>query len=107
VGALEKKKKGLELKGEQEVAEAKQVAEKLDGMKVVIHAKVGTGTKLYGSVTSQEIVEALSKQHHIKLDKRKLHITDPIKSTGTFDVPAKLHHEVTAKIHVEVLGKEE
>ena len=56
MGVLEKKKKVLESKGEHELAEAKELAEKLGEMKVVVHAKVGSGTRLYGSVTSQEIV---------------------------------------------------
>jgi len=108
-GALEviaKKKKILEVKGEHAMAEAKELAEKLDAMRVVIHGKTGAGTKLYGAITSQEVADALLKDHHVSVDKRKLHIAEPIKSTGNFEIPVKLHHEVSATIHVEVIGKE-
>lgn len=104
---LEQKKKILEIKGEHILAEAKELAEKLDNLKVVINAKVGAGSKLYGSVTTQDIADALLSEHNISIDKRKIQVTEPIKSLGSFEVPVKLHHEVTATIHVEVAGKTE
>ncbi len=102
--AIDNKKKMLEVKGEQLLAEAKAIAEQLDQAKVTVQGKAGSGTRLYGSVTNQEIADALAAQHKIKVDKRKIHITDPIKTTGTFEVPIKLHHDVTANIHVEVVA---
>jgi len=104
--ALDKKKKVIEVKGGQLAVEAQQIAEKLDNLQVTVKGKAGSGTKLYGSVTSQEIVDALLEQHSIKVDKRKIHITEPIKNIGTFEVPIKLHHDVSARIHVEVVGQE-
>ncbi|MCX8052528.1 MAG: 50S ribosomal protein L9 [Armatimonadetes bacterium] len=106
IKALERKKKILEIKGEQLLAEAQQIAERLNNLQVVIKEKAGSGTKLYGSVTSQEIADALLEQHSIKVDKRKIHITEPIKNIGTFEVPVKLHHDVSATIHVEVVPTE-
>jgi len=104
---VEQKKKVLEVKGEKMLADAQQIAEKINNLKVVISEKAGAGTKLYGSVTTQEIADALTKQHSIKVDKRKIHLNEPIKNLGTFEVPIKLHHDVSAVIHVEVVGKEE
>jgi large subunit ribosomal protein L9 len=104
--ALDRKKKVLEVKGEQLAVEAQQIAEKLDNLQVTVAGKAGSGTKLYGSVTNQEIADALFEQHSIKVDKRKIHITDPIKNIGTFEVPIKLHHDVSASIHVEVIAAE-
>ena len=104
--SLQQKKRVLEIKGEHQLAEAKEIAEKLNNLKVIIKAKTGTGTKLYGSVTSQDVADALLRDHHFSIDKRKLHITEPIKSLGTFEVPMKLHHDVSAVIHVEVVGQE-
>ena len=104
LGTLDKKRKVLEIKGEKMGEEAKEIAEKIDQLKVVITGKAGSGTKLYGSVTNQEVADALLQQHSINVDKRKIHITDPIKSMGSFEVPVKLHHDVTATIHVEVVG---
>lgn len=104
---LDKKRKVLELKGEQLKAEAEQIAQQLKDTRVTVKGKAGAGTKLYGSVTSQEIADALMQQHKIDVDKRKIHITEPIKTLGTFEVPIKLHHDVSANIHVEVVAKEE
>ena len=104
LGALDKKRKVLEIKGEKMGEEAREIAQKIDQLKVVITGKAGSGTKLYGSVTSQEVADALLQQHSISVDKRKIHITEPIKSMGSFEVPVKLHHDVTATIHVEVVG---
>ena len=104
--ALDRKKKVIEIKGEQLQVEAQQIAEKLDNLQVTVTGKAGSGTRLYGSVTNQEIADALFDQHSIKVDKRKIHITDPIKNIGTFEVPIKLHHDVSANIHVEVVAAE-
>lgn len=104
--ALENKRRILELKGEQILAEAREIADRLQDLRVTVTGKAGTGTRLYGSVTSQEIADALLAQHNIKLDKRKIHITEPIKNLGTYEVPVKLHHDVSATIHVDVVGQQ-
>jgi large subunit ribosomal protein L9 len=106
IKALDRKKNVIEIKGEQLAVEAQQIAEKLDNLQVTVTGKAGSGTRLYGSVTNQEIADALLEQHSIKVDKRKIHITDPIKNIGTFEVPIKLHHDVSANIHVEVVAAE-
>ncbi len=107
LAAIDQKKKILEVKGEKLAAEAQDMAEKINNLQVKVTGKAGSGTKLYGSITSQEIADALMAQHSVKVDKRTIHITDPIKSMGTFEVPIKLHHDVTATIHVEVAAKAE
>jgi large subunit ribosomal protein L9 len=107
-GALknfEQRKKMLEVKGEKLADEAKEIAARLSEVRVEITGKAGKGTKLYGSVTNQDIADALTKQHHIKVDKRWIHIVEPIKSTGSFEVPAKLHHDITATIHLTVTAE--
>jgi large subunit ribosomal protein L9 len=107
LAAIDQKKKILEVKGEKLAAEAQEMAEKINNLQVKVTGKAGSGTKLYGSITSQEIADALMAQHNVKVDKRTIHITDPIKSMGTFEVPIKLHHDVTATIHVEVAAQSE
>ncbi len=82
--------------------EANQMAEKLKTLSVLIKAKAGENGKLFGSVTSKEVTEELLKQHHIKLDKKKLNLPDGIKSLGTSDVEVKLHPGVTGIIMVKV-----
>lgn len=107
LAALDKKKKVIEVKGEKMLAEAQEIAGKINDLKVVIEGKAGSGTRLYGSVTNQDIADALMKQHSISVDRRKIHMNEPIKTTGSHEVPIKLHHDVAATIHVEVVGKEE
>ncbi len=82
--------------------EANQMAEKLKTLSVLVKAKAGENGKLFGSVTSKEVVEELLKQHHIKLDKKKLNLPDGIKSLGVTDVEVKLHPGVTGVIKVKV-----
>lgn len=104
---LENKKKTLDKKEEKLLAEAKDIAAKLAGIRVKIQGKAGSGNKLYGSITNQEIADALAKQHHINVDKRKISISDPIKSVGSYEIPIKLHHDVSGTIRVDVAGSED
>lgn len=81
---------------------AKELAEKLGELTVEIKAKSGENGKLFGSVTSKEIVEELLGAHHIKIDKKKLVLPDGIKTLGTTEVEIKLHPGVSAKLKVSV-----
>jgi len=78
---------------EREIAEARAVQEKLQGLTVKVVAKGGEGGRLFGSVTSKEIIEALQQQHGITLEKNKLLQDEPIKTCGTHAVKVKLGHE--------------
>lgn len=102
---IETKKKILELKLENQIAEAREIAERLKGTTVTIKGKTGTGTKLYGSITTQDIADALLKQNHIKLDKRSITIAEAIKTTGSHEASIKLHHDVSATITVDVVSE--
>ena len=82
--------------------DAVELKSNLQGLSVTIIGKTGTGTRLYGSITSQDIADALKEQHKISLDKRDIHIEDPIKSTGSYTVPIKLHKDVAATLQVEI-----
>ena len=79
-------------------------AKKLEGVKVVIKRKVGEQDKLFGSVTALDIAEALAAAGH-KLDRRLIHLPEPIKAIGAFPVEIRLHREVTAKLTVNVEGE--
>ena len=85
-----------------EVDAAKAIAEKLAGVVVKVTAKGGEGGRLFGSVTSTEIVEKLQAQYKIAIEKNKLVIDEPIKSFGTHEVKVKLGHELSSMIAVEV-----
>ena len=85
-----------------EKAEAIEVSKKLREMTVVVNAKGGGNGRLFGSVTNQEIADALKAKTGIALDKRKIVITDAIKNVGTYTVTCKLGYEITAPLTVKI-----
>ena len=85
-----------------EKAEAMEVSKKLREMTVVVNAKGGGNGRLFGSVTNQEISDALKAKTGIALDKRKIIITDAIKNVGTYTVTCKLGYEITAPLTVKI-----
>ena len=103
---IEAQKKVLEVKLEHQLAEARELAERLQGATINIVGKTGSGTKLYGSVTNQDVADALLKQSQVKVDKRTIHIDEPIKSVGRHEVSIKLHQEVSAVVTVEVTAEQ-
>ena len=84
-----------------EKAEALEISRKLREMTVTVTAKGGGAGRLFGSVTNQEIADALAKTG-IKLDKRKIIIADPIKNVGTYTVTCKLGYEISAPLTVKI-----
>ena len=89
-------------KAAKEPAEALEVSKKLREMTLVVTAKGGGAGKLFGSVTNQEIADALKAKTGIALDKRKIVISDPIKNVGTYTVQCKLGYEITAPLTVKI-----
>ena len=85
-----------------ELEEANAIAEKMKEIKVVLKAKAGENGKLFGSVTSKDVAEALTSQHHIKLDKKKFVMPDGIKTLGTTTVDVKIYTGVVGKLNVVV-----
>ena len=85
-----------------EKAEAMEISKKLRELTLVVTAKGGGAGRLFGSVTNQEIADALAKNSGIKLDKRKIVIADPIKSVGTYTVQCKLGYEISAPLTVKI-----
>ena len=89
-------------KAARERAEAVEVSKKLKELTLVVKAKGGGAGRLFGSVTNQEIADALKASTGINLDKRKIVISDPIKSVGTYTVQCKLGYEITASMNVKI-----
>lgn len=98
---LKGKEEAFAYKKETELAEAKAMQEKLNGLSVTINAKAGANDRLFGSVTNKDVAEALLKQHHIKIDKRRFEMED-IKNVGTFTVSVKLYPDIAGKLTVAV-----
>ena len=86
-----------------EKAEAEENAKKLGAIQVKIAAKAGSNGKLFGSVTSKEISDALHEQFDLTIEKQKIVQAEPIKSFGAYEVKCKLGYEVTGTIHVLVI----
>ena len=85
-----------------ERAEALEISRQLRELTLVVTAKGGGAGRLFGSVTNQEIADALKKQTGIAIDKRKIVISDPIKAVGTYTVTCKLGYEINAPLTVKI-----
>jgi ribosomal protein L9 len=88
---------------EKEKALAVENAQKLEGIIVKIAAKAGAQGRLFGSITSKEISEALLEQHDIRIEKNKIVQADPIKTYGNFEIKVKLGHETNGIINLLVV----
>jgi large subunit ribosomal protein L9 len=102
IRSLEKQKKLDEEKHRKNLTEAKALAERIGGLSVRIVTKSGENGRLFGSITSKDIADALAEQHRINIDKRKLVLENPIKNTGQFSVEIKVFPEVSAVLRVNV-----
>jgi large subunit ribosomal protein L9 len=91
---------------EAEKQNAEDAAKALSGQTVKVFAKAGAKGKLFGSVTSKEIAEAIKNQLNIDIDKRKIVLQDDIKSYGSVEIEAKLYPGVSTKLYVVVGAKE-
>ena len=89
-------------KAAKERAEALEISKKLREMTLTVTAKGGGTGRLFGSVTNQEIADALKAKSGIALDKRKIVLSDPIKSVGTYTVTCKLGYEISAPLTVKI-----
>ncbi len=85
-----------------ELADAKALAAKLDGQGVCIKAKAGQGGRLFGSVTTRDIAEALREKTGENVDKRKIVMNGDIKNFGTYTVEVKIYPKITAHLTVKV-----
>jgi len=88
-----------------EKADAEKLGGMLNGVVLTIRRKAGEGDQLFGSVTSIDLADALAAQGY-QIDRRKIHLDEPIKSLGDFDVPVKLHKDVPSTVKVQVVKEE-
>ncbi|AAM25879.1 MULTISPECIES: 50S ribosomal protein L9 [Caldanaerobacter] len=101
---LNEKKKAEERKRQQELEQAKELAQKLSKVGVTLKVKAGENGKLFGSVTSKDVEEAL-KEKGFEIDKKKIVLPENIKTTGTYYAEIKLYQGVTAKVQVDVVAE--
>lgn len=104
INVMKQQDKAKAKKLEEDKAAAREISAKLEGIQVKISAKAGAdGGKLFGSVTSKEISEALNEQHGVLIEKNKIVQDEPIKTFGPYDIKCKLGFEITGIIHVMVV----
>lgn len=94
--------KAMQEKRQREREEAFAISNRMKELTVTVYAKGGGAGRLFGSVTTQEIADALKKEHNISLDKRKIVLEDQIKTVGTYTVKCKLGYEIIADLKVEI-----
>ena len=85
--------------------EAEDLSKLLTGVSVTIAQKAGENDQLFGSVTSKDVADALAAKNYV-IDRRKVHLDEPIKQLGEYKVPVRLHKDVTAEITVTVVKEE-
>lgn len=88
-----------------EKAGAEDLAKMMSGLSVTIAQKAGELDQLFGSVTAKDIAEALEKQNY-HIDRRKIHLADPIKQLGEYKVTIRLHREVPLEVTVQVVKED-
>lgn len=101
VKSLDEQKNAEVRKKNKELEEAKAFAEKISKTELTIKAKAGEGGKLFGSVTSKEVASLLAEKG-IKVDKRKIDLSEPIKSLGEYEIMVKLYPEITAVVKLRI-----
>lgn len=99
---LKLQKANVEKVAREQLLEAQELAKVLETKQVVIKVKAGEGGRMFGSVSTKEIVAEFKKQHNMELDKKKIVLADAIKAFGNYEVTIKLHPQVTAKFMVKV-----
>ena len=102
INTMKMKEKAKKAEEARQKAEAEAIVEKLKGSQVRMTARAGSNGKLFGSITTQEISDALKEQYGIDIPRQKLVLDTPIKSFGNFEVKAKFGFEITGTVYVAV-----
>ncbi|UOF91724.1 50S ribosomal protein L9 [Fodinisporobacter ferrooxydans] len=104
IHALQAQKESEVKKQQQMLEDAKKLAVTLNEMTVTIPTKVGEGGKIFGAITAKQIADGLAKMK-VSVDKRKIHLDEPIRALGTTVVAVKLHPEVSASLRVHIIAE--
>lgn len=99
---LKLQKANEDKRAKEQLDAAKALAAELESKQVVVKIKAGEGGKAFGSVSTKDIAEAYMSQHNLELDKKKIQLQDGLKSFGAYEVPIKLHPQVTGRLNVKV-----
>lgn len=99
---LKARQNSMQHKKDLEKEAAKNLAEKINKLKLTVTVKAGENGKIFGGVTAKEIAEELKKQYQIEVDKKKINLSETIKNIGSFNVDIKLYEGIVAKLGLEI-----
>ena len=102
INVMKTKNEAEKQRKDREIAQAKALAEKVKTTTVTLKVKAGENGKLFGSITSKDVSEALKAQHKLDIDKKKIVMPEALKSIGTCEVEVKLYPEISSKLTVKV-----
>lgn len=105
LASAEKRREKRKAELEERKTEMQSLAEKLSALEVVVEMDAGEGGKLFGSVTTADIADAIKKASGTEIDKKRIEIQEPIKVVGEYTVPVKLFQEVTAALKLKVSAR--
>lgn len=105
LNTLKERERREEERKKEELSRSRQLAEKLEQTEITLHTKSGEGGRLFGSITSKQISQYLKKEYDLQVDKKKIQLSEPIRTLGVTKVPVKLHPKVTATLSVQVLDE--
>ncbi|NPV53414.1 MAG: 50S ribosomal protein L9 [Firmicutes bacterium] len=103
--SLEERNEMLRRKEARLAEEARRAAEKLETATITIQAKSGEGGRLFGSITAKDIADGIKRVLGVEIDKRKIELPEPIKVTGAYRVPVRLHQDIASSIKVDVVAE--
>jgi large subunit ribosomal protein L9 len=98
---LEEQKRLIIKKKNKDLEAAQKLAEQINSLELTLSRKVSEGGKIFGSVTAKDLAEALA-QAQIVLDRKNILLEDPIRMLGNFEIPLKIHPEITAQLRLQV-----
>ena len=101
---IKNREKAEQFRHDKAIAEANSFADRIRGGTIKVIARAGSSGKLFGSVTSKEVAEAIKNQLSIDIDKRKIQLAEDIKSFGTYEAEVKIHMGISSKFYVMVTG---
>jgi large subunit ribosomal protein L9 len=102
INIMKTKKDAEAQKKDREIAQAKELAAKIKNITLTLRVKAGDNGKLFGSITSKDVAEGMKTQHKLEIDKKKLVMSDSIKSVGTYEAEVKLYPEISSKFTVKI-----
>ena len=104
VRTLKESKDSVQRKEDRELSDAKRIGSALDGLEITVKAKTGENGRLFGSITKNDVAEAILKRTKLEIDRRRIVLDAPIKAIGTHLVTLHLHPQVEAQVTVHVEG---